>query len=174
VQQFLEGESYVTISYVPQLLFMLHRQIENLSSMPGFEEVAATMMSVFEERFGDLSADTVFTRGIRRGKRRLRQGIPAIALLAAALDPRTKGLDYLRAENRNDIRSTILEIMVEEYQDDMDTKKSCYEKEVVKENDEQSGGKRRKVASNKSEGGEGEDIFSMLHTFSMDNKKVCK
>ena len=61
--------------------------------------------------------------------------------------------------------------MVEEYQDDMDTKKSCYEKEVV-ENDEQSGGKRRKVASNKSEGGE--DVFSMLHTFSMDNKKVCK
>ena len=146
---------------------MLHRQIENLSSMPGFEDVAATMMSVFEERFGDLSANTVFTRGIRRGKRRLRQGIPAIAFLAAALDPRTKGLDYLNAENRNDIWSTILEILV---QDDMDKKKSCYEKEVVEEQEEQSRGKKRKVAA----GGEGEDIFSMLHTFSMDNKKVCK
>ena len=114
--------------------------------MTGFEDVAATMMSVFEERFGDLSANTVFTRGIRRGKRRLRQGIPAIAFLAAALDPRTKGLDYLNAENRNDIWSTILEILVEEYQDDMDKKKSCYQKEVVEEQEEQSRGKKRKVA----------------------------
>jgi hypothetical protein len=29
---------------------------------------------------------------------------------------------------------------------------------------------KRKVAA----GGEGEDVFSMLHTFNMDNKKVCR
>ena len=79
-------------------------------------------------------------------------------------------MDYLNAENRNDIWSTILDILVEEYQDDMDKKKSCYEKEVVEDQEEQSRGKKRKVAA----GGEGEDIFSMLHTFSMDNKKVCR
>ncbi len=82
---------------------MLHRQIEDLNSLPDYENVAVSMMTIFEGRFGDLTAEKVFVRDIQRGKRRVRKGIPDIAFLAAALDPRTKGLDFLRSNNTSDI-----------------------------------------------------------------------
>eukprot|EP01036_Dinobryon_divergens_P037140 gene37140-48522_t len=165
VQKVLEGESYVTISYVPQLFFLLHHQIENLSSIPEFMDVAKSILDIFEERFGDLNEGTIFNVDIQRGKRRARKGIPPIAFLAASLDPRTKAMEYLQPENRAEVWSTIKTMLTDEYQEDLDSKNTCYEEDATSRRTFSKTTKRSKAAD------ELDDVFLMFSTV---NNKISK
>jgi hypothetical protein len=123
-----------------------------------------TLKGVFEERFGDLSDGPVFKHKIERGNRRIRRGIPAIAFLAAALDPRTKALEYLQPEDRANIWSTIRNVMIEHYKQDLQDKSRFQEGGAANCPETNSKEHEHRTRQQHPAGG-GEDFFSMLNVF---------
>ena len=99
IQKFLEGEKYVTISFVPLLVESMRRSIDNLCSTE-YVDLAFSMKEYFESRFGDGTEGTFFNLGIVRGERRIRKGLRADIYLAAACDPRTKLLGCIPSQDR--------------------------------------------------------------------------
>lgn len=92
IQKFLDGEKYVTISYVPLLVATMRRAIDNLCSIDEFSSLAYEMRDYFEMRFGTGEPGTLFNREIVRGPRQIRKGLRSGIYLAAACDPRQKVL----------------------------------------------------------------------------------
>ena len=125
-------------------------------------DVAKSVLDIFEERFGDLNEGTIFNVDIQRGKRRARKGIPPISFLAAALDPRTKAMEYLQQlENRAEVWSTIKTMLTDQYQKDLNT---CYEEDATSRRTSTKTSKRSKAAAD-----ELDDVFLMFSTI---NNKV--
>jgi hypothetical protein len=93
-QRLLEGESYVTISLIPFILYKIRNGLiqanQDPSSSPQVREVSGLMLTKFMEQFGSGEAGTVATDHQVEGVRRRSQGIPKIVLMSLFLDPRTK------------------------------------------------------------------------------------
>ena len=106
LQQWYEGDSYVTVSMVPYMVDLMRNwidrlidnevdwmmQVESESVKDRITHLAEDMKCYFESRWGCGQPGTVFCEEIVRGPRRVRVGIPKKILLASALDPRTKAL----------------------------------------------------------------------------------
>ena len=99
IQKFLEGEKYVTVSFVPALVQNMRSAILNLQSTE-YNVLADQMMDYFESRFGDGSEGSCFNTGIVRGEGRIRKGLRAGIYIAAACDPRTKALNCIPAADK--------------------------------------------------------------------------
>lgn len=99
IQKFLEGEKYITVSFVPVLVQTMRTAITNLCSTE-YKELADKMLTYFESRFGDGSEDTVFNLEILRGERRIRVGLRPGIYIAAACDPRTKTLNCIPSKDK--------------------------------------------------------------------------
>jgi hypothetical protein len=93
-QKLLEGESYVTISLIPFMLYKIRNGLiqanQAPSSSPQVREISGLMLTKFVEQFGSGEAGTVATDHQVEGVRRRSRGIPKIVLMSLFLDPRTK------------------------------------------------------------------------------------
>jgi len=74
--------------------------------------LAIAMLKQFQSRWGTV---TLFNKEIVRGNRRIRVGIPKTTFFAAALDPRTKGLDFMEPEEQTKLWSALEEELLVEY-----------------------------------------------------------
>ena len=64
----------------------------------------------FDERWGSGQPGSIWSEHKVRGKRNIRKGIPAVVLLAAAVDPRFKRLKSLHEVDRAEIIQVIIYI----------------------------------------------------------------
>jgi hypothetical protein len=116
-QRLLEGETYVTISLVPYMVYKirkgLQQSIESPTSSEYIRSIAAEMMLVFNTHFGQGAAGTVAIENLQPGYRRRPKGINMLALMASFLDPRTKGGVGISDADQEIIYEKIRESMIE-------------------------------------------------------------
>ena len=93
-QRLLEGQSYVTISLIPKMLYKIRSGLkianENLLSSLQVRTISTLMLGKFNEEFGTGEEYTVAFDHTTEGRNRRVKGIPKIVLIAMFLDPRTK------------------------------------------------------------------------------------
>jgi hypothetical protein len=119
VQQFLEGEYYITICFVPYLISTIRstikRTIEDPNEHLSVVHLAEQMLQNFNSHWGSGEAGTVFTEHQVLGHRQRPKGLPLNTMFAAALDPRTKFLNGIPAEDRNMIWGALHQKMIQQY-----------------------------------------------------------
>jgi hypothetical protein len=121
-QRLLEGQSHVTISLVPYMIYKTRKALveaaERLTASHYIHSIAAEMLLIFNTHFGDGEAGSVATENLLPGDLRHPKGIHMLALMASFLDPRTKGGVGLSDEDKwqiyDQIRSAIIDIGAEE------------------------------------------------------------
>jgi hypothetical protein len=95
VQRLLEGQTYVTISLIPYVIFKLRKNLEELLNSPvSSDHVRAISQKMTEkliEIFGMGVEGTVAVARLPERHNRRPVGIPINTLLASILDPRFKG-----------------------------------------------------------------------------------
>jgi len=107
-QKTFEGETYVTISMVPYILYRIRSLLQEARVAPQNPHVAnllRKMANAFELHWGSGEPGTVSREYLTEGPNRRPRGMPLITLLASLLDPRFKfgpglsqiDLDYLWA-----------------------------------------------------------------------------
>lgn len=119
-QKLLEGESYVTISLIPYMLYKIRSSLEAANVNPGssaqVKSISLLMLAKFREEFGSGLETTVATDHLVEGNRRRAVGIPKIVLMAMYLDPRTKSAVGIPPADRDliwqDLKSVLTELAV--------------------------------------------------------------
>ena len=93
-QRLLEGQSYVTISLVPFMVYKMRKDLTNaVSNELSSQHVVITgtkMLNKLNEIFGTGAQGTVALDNFDEGARRRPKGIPLLTLMASLLDPRMK------------------------------------------------------------------------------------
>lgn len=96
VQLLLEGEKYVTISFIPYLIseirIGLNDVLSNNGAHPQVVDLVSQMLTNFNDRWGDGSSGSVVEENSTRTKGNRQKGLPILIIVAAALDPRFKSL----------------------------------------------------------------------------------
>lgn len=118
VQKVLEGQKYPTASLVPYLIKKVRdalRKVVNHNRLPAIRDLASRMMSDpvngFNTYWGSGESGTVFDEHQTLGGRNRCKGCPFPTLIAAALDPRMKGLPFLDERDRDKVRAAVLVLM---------------------------------------------------------------
>jgi len=115
-QKLLEGENYVTVSFVPFLIFSIRKGLQAIlvddSSSAQVLSLVTTMLSVFDKHWGVGTDGTVATEHLSVGPNRRPKGIPLLTLLASLVDPRFKTGPGLSDEDKSFLWDEILEEMV--------------------------------------------------------------
>ena len=123
LQQYFEGDKYVTLSFIPWMIGKMRNWITTViaESMPSDDDnnenvhaavhrLAQAMLTQFNARWGTGAEGTVFNdHVIVRGQRRIRVGIPRLSCLAAALDPRIKKLPNIPKLDADNIWKAVIE-----------------------------------------------------------------
>jgi hypothetical protein len=119
-QQQLEGERYITSSFVLGYMTSLRKHLQDLWMDHQFDlfELAQAMILDFDSRWGDGEPGTVYHQSDARGFRDRLIGIPKNVLASAALDPRTKSLVGLDATDRQSVWDHIGVLLEEQEQAD--------------------------------------------------------
>ena len=99
VQQILEGQEYVTLSFVPYLISVVRKELQNKAENARsalVRKLAQDMLTDpvkgFDVYWGRGLEDTLFDENEVAGRGNRQKGFPRYTLLAAALDPRSKSL----------------------------------------------------------------------------------
>ena len=94
-QRLLEGESYVTVSLIPYIIYKIRKGLTSaINNEHSSEHVISTgrkMLQKFNETFGTGVEGTVAEDHLTEGPKRRPKGIPLLSLMASLLDPRMKG-----------------------------------------------------------------------------------
>ncbi len=138
IQTFFEGVEYVTISFVSVMVQVMRTIIANTldefkpvcsnrfrnaltSEEKEFEDVRAKvftvaneMKAVFETRWGSGKPNTVFNEHKTHGYKNIRKGLPRLAMIASAVDPRTKALSGIPIEEHGLVWNEVKEEMKSE------------------------------------------------------------
>jgi hypothetical protein len=116
-QRLLEGESYVTVSMIPFIIWKVRKglvhAIESPHSSSHIVELATLLNNKFSELWGAGNPGTVATEHLTEGPRRRPKGIPKLALIASILDPRFKFGAGLSNEDKDSIWTLTREMMME-------------------------------------------------------------
>jgi hypothetical protein len=99
VQQFLEGQEYVTLSFVPYLISVVRKELQEKAENARSYLVRKLAQDMLTDRvkgfnvyWGSGVEDTLFDENEVAGRGNRQKGFPRYTLLAAALDPRSKSL----------------------------------------------------------------------------------
>ena len=115
-QKILEGEKYVTLSFVPGIVYGIRSglsSIEDDPNIPTCVKILAEKMSTdFIRRWGSGDDATVFTENETEGFQRRLKGLSKLTVMAAACDPRTKMLRGIPETDRALLWSHIQEVMI--------------------------------------------------------------
>jgi len=116
-QRLLEGQSYVTISLIPYMLYKIRSGLTSANTDPSssihVQSISTLMIAKFNEEFGTGEENTVAMDHTAAGNRRHGKGIPKRVLLAMCLDPRTKSTIGIPPADRLVIWRFIEEELVE-------------------------------------------------------------
>jgi hypothetical protein len=121
VEKLMEGENYVTISCIPIAVFCLRShltaRLEEYTAMnqPVFVDCLKKMLTLFNIRFGEGTPGTVLKEHLTRGHRQIRKGIPYVALISCAIDPRTKNLGGIPIEEHSNLWDMVRKAMKDVY-----------------------------------------------------------
>jgi hypothetical protein len=95
-QKLLEGEKYITISFVPGIIYSIReglKAVENDENNHESVKVLSRKMLVdFCRRWESGDEMTVFSENETEGTQRTLKGLSKLTMMAAACDPRTKFL----------------------------------------------------------------------------------
>jgi hypothetical protein len=117
-QILLQGETYVTISLIPYLIFKIRKGLQLLLDAPEnhttvqVRALARKMMYKFESNWGCGEPDTVATEHIAIGSLQRHKGIPLLALLASLVDPRLRVAAGIAEADINYMWDALLQQMV--------------------------------------------------------------
>jgi hypothetical protein len=93
-QKLLEGENYVTVSFIPFLISSIRRGLQAVLADPSSSDQIITlvtkMLDVFDKHWGSGDDGTVATEHQSTGPNRRPKGVPLLTLLASLVDPRFK------------------------------------------------------------------------------------
>lgn len=113
-QKLLEGEKYVTISLYPLVIKGIRAELKAASANENADEdvrrLSATLLADFNQRWGSGMENTEW--GVRSGQRNRLEGIRNVGFVAALLDPRTKALGNLGAEDKAKVENYVRERMI--------------------------------------------------------------
>jgi hypothetical protein len=116
-QRLLEGETYVTISLIPYMLYRIRSGLLNALTDPlssdQVKSVATLMIEKFNTEFGTGIEGTVARDHLMEGNRRRSYGIPKLVLIAVVLDPRTKSFVGIPKADQDVIMQYVLHDLVE-------------------------------------------------------------
>lgn len=114
IQRILEGQKYVTISFVPYLISVVRIQLQDKAVNARSEAVRTLAVDMLEHRvkglntyWGSGEEDTPFDENENVGRGNRQKGFPRNTLLAAALDPRSKTLKGMGVQDKNKIWNEI-------------------------------------------------------------------
>jgi hypothetical protein len=115
-QKLLEGENYVTVSFIPFLISSIRRGLQAVLADPNSSYQVATlvtkMLEVFDKHWGSGEDGTVATEHQAIGPNHGPKGVPLLTLLASLVDPRFKTGPGLSKEDKTFLWNEILEEMV--------------------------------------------------------------
>jgi hypothetical protein len=93
-QRLLEGQSYVTISLVPFMIYKVRKDltmaVQDQHASRQVVDIGTKMLNKLNEIFGAGAQGTVALDNFEEGARRRPKGIPMLTLMASLLDPRMK------------------------------------------------------------------------------------
>lgn len=121
-QRLLEGQSYVTVSLIPYMIYKIRKGLLNaIGNNQASHHVIATgtkMLQKLNEIFGTGEEGTMVEENNRQGDRRRPKGIPTLVLIATLLDPRMKsglGIPPLdREQIWTEIQDTLVRMALED------------------------------------------------------------
>jgi hypothetical protein len=115
-QNTFEGETYVTISMVPYVLYRIRSLLLKARNTPNISIQVANLLQkttdAFELHWGCGEPSTALREYLTEGPNRRPRGIPSITLLASLLDPRFKIGPGLAQEDKDYLWSVILHQMI--------------------------------------------------------------
>lgn len=110
IQRLLEGQKYVTLSFVPYLITAVRKNLTEMSVSARSSEVRGLCNKMLvhpvngmNTYWGSGDIDTLFEEINEIGRGNRQKGLPRNTLLAAALDPRSKKLKGMGANDKNKI-----------------------------------------------------------------------
>jgi hypothetical protein len=110
-QQLLEGESYVTISLVPQVINTLRQNLRAALAVPDNSEYVTSLLTdlqhSFVEDWGSGVPDTMFDEHLEVGRRNRHVGFRVCHMVASFLDPRFKKLSIFGINDRIKIKAEV-------------------------------------------------------------------
>lgn len=116
-QRLLEGETYVTVSLIPYMIYRIRTglliALQDPLSSDQVKSVASLMIAKFNPQFGNGVEGTVARDHLMEGDRRRSCGIPRLVLIAVALDPRTKSFVGIPRADQDEIMQYVLHDLVE-------------------------------------------------------------
>jgi hypothetical protein len=132
VQKFMEGDKYITVSFMPYLVTKIRSTLETIHAtytveaieevnrlpLPTCEQISSCterMLQLFNQRFGSGEPGTVFTERDTRGERRILKGLAQEAMVASFLDPRTKGSGIPLGIDSDKLKSLVRALMEDEF-----------------------------------------------------------
>lgn len=115
-QKILEGETYVTISIIPYILYRIRTLLQQAREAPDnslhVQNLLGRMANAFENHWGSGEPGTVSREYLTEGPNRRPRGMPLITLLASLLDPRFKFCPGLHQLDKNYLWAIILHQLV--------------------------------------------------------------
>ena len=116
-QKILEGEKYVTLSFVPGIVHGIREGLANIDVNEIYSEsvksMSRKMYEDFIRRWGSGDDDTVFTENESEGSQRRLKGLSKLTMMAAAVDPRTKMLRGIPDTDKRLLWRHIASVMLE-------------------------------------------------------------
>jgi hypothetical protein len=110
-QRFLEGEKYVTISFVPTLISAIRTSLTAAIDAPDnsayMTHVLTTLEASFCAEWGSGDLNTMYDEHLTTGPRNRHKGFRPLVMVAAFLDPRTKQLLPFGDEDKQKIHTEV-------------------------------------------------------------------
>ena len=124
-QKHLEGEKYVTISYVPLMIDFIENKLQsvmvNSTTNDNVKSLVQTMIIDFQNRWGNNHVRK-FNPNVVRGFYRRQVGCHPLIIMTSALDPRLKNLSFICNEDeKEDVWKYVLEEMKKELEKTIDS-----------------------------------------------------
>ena len=114
-QLLLEGDTYVTSSWVPKAIGHVAKVLAKFSSEGedvDMKYMAKNLLGDFRNRWGN-EVDEVFTGTVKRGSENRQIGIHPVFWIAHFLDPRFKLLNVPQEQSKENIKGHVLKLMME-------------------------------------------------------------
>ena len=106
-QKVLEGEKYITISLVPSIISNirkgLKKEMDKVDNSEYVSRMLRTLFDSFQTEWGCGDIDTMYDEHRALGPRNRHKGFRQAHMLAAALDPRSKGLQLFGHNDKRKI-----------------------------------------------------------------------
>ena len=118
-QKHLEGEKYVTISYIPMMINFIENKLQTIladtSTSNNVKSLIQSMIIDFQTRWGN-NETPKFNKEVIRGFYNRQVGLHPITVMTTALDPRLKNLSFIiDTEEKEDVWTYVLEAMKDEF-----------------------------------------------------------